>query len=313
MRLWYSRRGRIGLGARARREEAAVSWNVLWSWLVIAVLTGAGRASARESPVELGQKLARTRAALTAVRGQLNPAQWSRLSGKLVEAEKTLAEYEALVPPTGRAAAVTEGASAMADREVAALEAGAAARSATQVLGAMAAIFISLATISSDDDPRLYQSRQKQRLEEQLPEVGRVAEEIKKEIESAQASREPKKATSEVQEEDEEDGDIHHIATDKNPTSTVYGGPWTPIFRDLFAKAGMSLNDPANRVRVKGHKGPHPEEYHKEIFRQVSLAVATCNGVEQCRIALTKELRRLAVLCATPGTQLNRWVTRATP
>lgn len=168
--MWYSRRGRIGLGARARREEAAVSWNVLWSWLVIAVLTGAGRASARESPVELGQKLARTRAALTAVRGQLNPAQWSRLSGKLVEAEKTLAEYEALVPSTGRAAAVTEGASAMADRE-----------------------------------------------------------------------------------------------------------------------------------------------YHKEIFRQVSLAVATCNGVEQCRIALTKELRRLAVLCATPGTQLNRWVTRAIP
>jgi hypothetical protein len=35
----------------------------------------------------------------------------------------------------------------------------------------------------------------------------------------------------------------HHIATDKNDVSESRGGPWTPRIEDLFARAGMSLQD----------------------------------------------------------------------
>jgi hypothetical protein len=37
----------------------------------------------------------------------------------------------------------------------------------------------------------------------------------------------------------------HHIATDKNDTAEVRGGPWTPVFKEIFDQAGMSLDDPA--------------------------------------------------------------------
>jgi hypothetical protein len=72
----------------------------------------------------------------------------------------------------------------------------------------------------------------------------------------------------------------------------------------------MSLDDPANIVRVKGHKGPHPPEYHRVIFRRLSDATEECRTMQQCREALTAELRDLAREIATPGTDLNRLVTR---
>jgi hypothetical protein len=59
----------------------------------------------------------------------------------------------------------------------------------------------------------------------------------------------------------------HHLATDKNDASPLRGGPWTPRFQRLFGKAGMHLNDPANRVYLLGHLGPHPERYHEELQR----------------------------------------------
>jgi hypothetical protein len=45
----------------------------------------------------------------------------------------------------------------------------------------------------------------------------------------------------------------HHLATDKNEASAARGGPWTPLFQRIFAKAGMDLNDPANLVYLAGH------------------------------------------------------------
>src|SRR5205814_1788582 len=32
----------------------------------------------------------------------------------------------------------------------------------------------------------------------------------------------------------------HHLATDKNEVSLDRGGPWTPLFEQLFATAGMN-------------------------------------------------------------------------
>ena len=71
--------------------------------------------------------------------------------------------------------------------------------------------------------------------------------------------------------EDNSQGDApeHHIATNKNHTAEVRGGPWTPDFEKLFQQVGMDLEHPANRIFVIGHKGPHPEAYHREVYARL--------------------------------------------
>jgi hypothetical protein len=105
----------------------------------------------------------------------------------------------------------------------------------------------------------------------------------------------------------------HHIATICNDKSTARGGQWTPRFRRIFAKAGMSLDDPANKMPLPGHYGPHPERYHEIVYKALNDATKTCRSVVQCRAALNDQLRRLAIQIATPGTALNQLVTRQQP
>lgn len=109
------------------------------------------------------------------------------------------------------------------------------------------------------------------------------------------------------------DGKVHHICTDKNEVSDANGGPWTPEYQALFDRAGMSLKDPANKVRIRGHEVPHPEEYHELVFERIRRALGNCRGTDQCRDALLGELRRLAKDLATPGSYLHDLVTRNTP
>jgi hypothetical protein len=106
------------------------------------------------------------------------------------------------------------------------------------------------------------------------------------------------------------DGPIHHIATVRNNDSSVRGGPWTPKLKEFFDKAGMSMEDPANTVPIPGHKGPHPEQYHTEVFRRLGKAVKHCETTEQCRAALIRELKRLATELKEAGSTLNKLVTR---
>ncbi|QSQ16941.1 AHH domain-containing protein [Myxococcus landrumensis] len=105
-------------------------------------------------------------------------------------------------------------------------------------------------------------------------------------------------------------GHRHHIATNKNDLSAARGGPWTPRFRRLFARAGMERKDPENIVRIAGHKGPHPKKYHDMIFLRLQDALGSCRTVVACREALTKQLRSLAVEAQTPGTTLHRLLTQ---
>jgi len=86
----------------------------------------------------------------------------------------------------------------------------------------------------------------------------------------------------------------HHLATNKNDDSGVRGGPWTPRFERIFTKAGMGLDDDANKVNLLGHFGPHPEEYHGEIFRRLEDAIRFCKTQQQCRLRLLDELKRIA-------------------
>jgi len=105
------------------------------------------------------------------------------------------------------------------------------------------------------------------------------------------------------------DGPIHHVCTDKNCVSTARGGPWTPRFQEMFDKAGMDMQDVLNRVRVPGHKGPHPEEYHNAVFQRLSDAVQGLDG-DAYRAAFQRELGAIRTEVATPGSVLNRLVVK---
>ncbi len=102
----------------------------------------------------------------------------------------------------------------------------------------------------------------------------------------------------------------HHLATNKNDISTNHGGPWTPLFAKLFAKAGMSLDAVENLVYLAGHKGPHPEAYHEEVYRRLEAALGRCQTVEQCRVRMLRELKSIADEVCTPGSRLYRLLTR---
>ena len=103
----------------------------------------------------------------------------------------------------------------------------------------------------------------------------------------------------------------HHIATNKWWESTASDGPWSPKFQEFFDQAGMSLDDAANRVPVRGHKGPHPKEYHQEVYERPRDAMEDCSTLHQCRETLTKVLRVLAEEVSTSGTKLNKLVTQS--
>jgi len=107
-----------------------------------------------------------------------------------------------------------------------------------------------------------------------------------------------------------EEGQLHHIATVENEKSSLRGGPWTPRLRRFFDKAGMSMEDPANKVHIPGHKGPHPRAYHERIHQRLKAAVEDCETTAQCRDALTRELETLARELEKVGSELNKLVTR---
>lgn len=106
------------------------------------------------------------------------------------------------------------------------------------------------------------------------------------------------------------EGPEHHIATDKWLDATHSGGPWTPRFQKIFDRAGVSLNDPVNKVRIKGHVGPHPQDYHEEVYERLNAATLECRGIPQCRDALVMELRALAKELTTEGSPLHGLVTK---
>ncbi|MCY1042661.1 AHH domain-containing protein [Corallococcus sp. bb12-1] len=106
------------------------------------------------------------------------------------------------------------------------------------------------------------------------------------------------------------EGDIHHICTDKNEVSDASGGPWTPLYEDIFHVAGMKLGDPSNQVRIQGHKGPHPREYHEEVLFRIRRAMLGCRDSGQCRSALVDELANIARELTTAGTKLRKLITK---
>jgi HNH/ENDO VII superfamily nuclease len=105
---------------------------------------------------------------------------------------------------------------------------------------------------------------------------------------------------------------VHHIATVENEKSTLRGGPWTQRFKRIFDKAGMSLEDEANKVTLEEHKGPHPEAYHVEVHERLDQATTTCRNTQQCRAALVDALRKLAQELTDKDSTLYKLLTQGT-
>ncbi|HYO54268.1 AHH domain-containing protein, partial [Archangium sp.] len=118
------------------------------------------------------------------------------------------------------------------------------------------------------------------------------------------------RTTGACAESKQKDNQRHHLCTDKNDTSEITGGPWTPRFETLFERAGMSLDDPANIVYLRDHKGPHPEAYHSEIFERLKGALGTCRPHAECRAKLVEELDKIAGEICKQGSRLNKLATR---
>lgn len=102
---------------------------------------------------------------------------------------------------------------------------------------------------------------------------------------------------------------LHHICTNKNWISENEGGPWSPAFKDIFDRAGMSLNDPDNLVVVTGHRGPHPEKYHRAVFDRLVRVAGTLDGSE-LETALRNELRTIARELRDTSSEMYRLLTR---
>jgi hypothetical protein len=73
----------------------------------------------------------------------------------------------------------------------------------------------------------------------------------------------------------------------------------------------MNLDAAENLVYLKGHKGPHPAAYHREIFRRLSLAIEDCGTIAQCRSKLMEELRKISEEICTPESLLHGLVTKS--
>jgi hypothetical protein len=70
----------------------------------------------------------------------------------------------------------------------------------------------------------------------------------------------------------------------------------------------MTLKDAANKVRVPGHHGPHPEAYHQAIYDRLRAATNGLSG-RAYKDALCKELDAIAKDAATVGSALNKLLT----
>ncbi|WP_211234092.1 RHS repeat-associated core domain-containing protein, partial [Chitinilyticum litopenaei] len=111
---------------------------------------------------------------------------------------------------------------------------------------------------------------------------------------------------------------VHHLATNKH-------SHWSPRFRKLFDDYGLGrfkngrprtdvLNDPLNKVRIPGHKGPHPDDSHQYIFDHLQKAAksgsANGGGKTGGKAAIEAELEQLKLEATTPGTWLNKVLTK---
>lgn len=96
-------------------------------------------------------------------------------------------------------------------------------------------------------------------------------------------------------------GRLHHVVTNK------HFGYWKPQFEAFLGQHGLRLKD-MPVVRVIGHAGPHPWQYHRAVLARLERAGQGLSG-EAAKQAILAEASRIARECQRRGSQLNRWIT----
>lgn len=99
----------------------------------------------------------------------------------------------------------------------------------------------------------------------------------------------------------------------ENSASSREGGPWTPELKKLFDDVGLAMEDKANKVTLRGHKGPHPRAYHEEVYRRLKDVVDGCGGktkTVKCQEMFQEELEKMADELQTTGTKLYKLLHR---
>jgi filamentous hemagglutinin len=105
---------------------------------------------------------------------------------------------------------------------------------------------------------------------------------------------------------------VHHICTDKCDIGPNGNPAWTPEFRRFFDNAGLDIDSEINKIAVPGHRGRHPQEYHQYVYAEITQSVQNLSmNTPQYKAALERALTRLEVEAVTPGSQMNRWLTRS--
>jgi hypothetical protein len=84
---------------------------------------------------------------------------------------------------------------------------------------------------------------------------------------------------------------------------------WSLKFLPLFKKAGYKLSDAINTVFVKGHFGPHPDEYHRIVLKRLTEATKDLKG-SKFKEAFDKTLTEIGKEAAEKGTELNKLLTK---
>jgi hypothetical protein len=99
----------------------------------------------------------------------------------------------------------------------------------------------------------------------------------------------------------------HHLMTNKNNKSQAAGGPFTPKFEELAKRRGIALNDAINKVRLPGHRGPHPA-YNAAVYDQLFNATKGLRG-KKFNEAFDKALEAVRQETLVPGSVLNKLAT----
>jgi RHS repeat-associated protein len=85
--------------------------------------------------------------------------------------------------------------------------------------------------------------------------------------------------------------EVHHICTNKN---WKVAPKWSALFKELFDKGGLDLDDNINKVELPGHKGRHPFAYHQWVNKQLTAATKGLTDMNEIRGALEVELKAIA-------------------
>lgn len=120
------------------------------------------------------------------------------------------------------------------------------------------------------------------------------------------------KMSARAKSKSEHQGDLHHISTNKTTIETSNRTNWTDKFKEIFKKARLDIDKGSeNLVRVLNHQGPHPEIYHEQVYYRLLRATQGKKGdTNAYKNAVIKELQRIGLDCATPGTFLNSLITK---